>query len=164
MKENKWLLILLLFVLMFLPGTGSVNAETSGQISAEGVISIYTISGEKYVSDTGAVQYDPGRLKNDEYISFSFNLTNSGSTAYELKSLYARINGGEPLAWVGGSINARTSVNCHIFYVHMKKYGPGTYDVGLYVVLQCVSPVTLSGRHGMVRPVSLYCSLSGYAQ
>ena len=155
MKENKWLLILLLFVLMFLPGTGSVNAETSGQISAEGVISIYTISGEKYVSDTGAVQYDPGRLKNDEYISFSFNLTNSGSTAYELKSLYARINGGEPLAWVGGSINARTSVNCHIFYVHMKKYGPGTYDVGLYVNDELIESQTFTILNGWNDKISI---------
>ncbi len=120
----------------------AVNA--SDTITAKGMFSIFTISGEQLVRETNSVQYSQSSLKSDQYLSFSFIVKNNGSAPYNIKKLCARINGGECLEWAASPLPANTSTNCHIFYVHMKKYKAGTYDVAFYVNDQLIESQTFT--------------------
>ena len=119
----------------FCPICGEARpAQTEGaaNLSAEGVIRIYSISNEQLIRNTRSVQYSLGDLKPDEYLSFTFNCTNSSPIPYDVKSAYAAINGGEHANWASHVLDAHSTRSYHIYNIHMGKLGPGTYDVDFY--------------------------------
>ena len=134
MKRNKLLFSGFGFLILFICFLYTVPVfAANADLSVKATIEVYSISGEEFLRDTHSIAYSVDDLSQDEYLSFSFLLTNKGSSPYGIDSCYVRVNGGERLEWNGFVIQPGVTVQFHIYYVHMKKYGPGTYDVDFYI-------------------------------
>ncbi len=155
MNKRCWLFFFLLILILTGTINAPVNAHPEAALGAKGTLCIYTISGEKYVRDTNAVQYSLKDLKAGEYLSFNFKLTNYGAFPLNNAKKCARINGGECLEWGRSTLNSGSVTNCHIFYVHMKNYGPGTYDVDFYVNDELIESQTFTILNGWNDKMSL---------
>lgn len=128
MKRFHILLLLALLMLLALCG----HALADGALSAEGVITVHSIADEREIRNTGATSVSMDGLGSGEYYSFSFRVRNSSYSDVQIKSAYARIDGGEKLGWGSVTLGSGQSVTYHIYYNNMSKLSPGTYKVDFY--------------------------------
>ncbi|MBQ3762784.1 MAG: DUF3472 domain-containing protein [Clostridia bacterium] len=139
-KPGLSILLLLVLIALVLP------ARAEDNLNAEGRLAVYDRNSEKRLRTLPSTSASLDEIASNEYISFEFALHSSKRVA--IKSLYARINDGEKLAWSAFTIEAGSTVNCHIYHMHMLRLEPGTYRVTFYVNEQIVTTSYLTLTSG----------------
>ncbi len=110
-------------------------------VSAEAVLKVFNKHTEAHIRDTNIS--DVAQLKENEYLSFAFNVTNNRTIPLKITSMYATINGGPQLHWGALTLGANQSGTCHIYYVNMQScQKSGSYTVSFYVNNKIVTTKT----------------------
>ena len=125
--KKHWVILLILALL--LPNAAAQADEA--RLSVVGEMQVYSISSENQLYGLNSTTGSLADLGSDEYLAFTMKVTNGGPDVY-CDTLYARIDGGEPLHWASSTIVQDTTANCHIFYSNMSNVRPGRHTVDMF--------------------------------
>ena len=127
---KKSVLTLCVLALCMTPLAPAASAASKFQVSPE--IGIYRIGDESAVRYTGSTTFNLSELEDGEYAAFTFHVKNNSKKRAAMESVYARIDGGEKLAWSDGALEPGTGAYYHIFYSNMRGVSAGKHTVKFY--------------------------------
>lgn len=120
----KRLLSMLIALLIFLTGALAFPTPARAdldlslfELSAE--IAVYSISGEQFVRSCGETA-ELSSLGSDEYYTYYLTLRYKGSSALDIDSFSASVDGSEQWGWTTRRLDPGAVLNCHIYYSNMQ--------------------------------------------
>ena len=127
-------LFAVLAVLFFcLPVLKIPSVQAADMLLVKTKLDIFSISEDEYLRNNSDTKFPLDSLKNNEYVSFSFELKNNASTPYTINSMYVTVNRVEKIRWDPVVVPAKTTLNYHLNFKSMQEFGKGTFTVSLFI-------------------------------
>ncbi len=110
-----------------------INEKKAGMLLVKTKLDTFSISEDEYLKNNSGTKFSLDSLKNNEYVSFSFELKNNASTPYTISSMYVTVNRVVKMRWDPVVVPAKTTLNYHLNFKSMQEFGKGTFTVSLFI-------------------------------